>query len=395
MDAPPSVEMAASPRVLASREEAGPASSGNPARIAFAMDEIASELGADGVASVGAGGGQNGDSNTSQLVERIIHEYVIERRSTPKIARRVQLSPATVQSRLRSAGVELRPPGPGKVSRSELEATRDSVVAEYLAGRSTYAIAEDRPISQATVCQILHDASVEMRLPGRGRLTESEREQLAKVVASEYPEHSLDKLAERHHRSVTGVVGLLDLAGVSRCAPGPRRKLPEPEERKCLWTECRRPFRPRPKDVARDRGNFCSPRCWAKHRAHRGLHGVRAFVHDGWSREKRQHWEHRWNGYQGAPYAAVNAAKKGEKAALETIDLALKAVQVKPDLDRRQLIEALMKARDPNALLDPDGRRRSRRDPEYRKARKVIERQLDRGFKLRGSPRELTPLFAR
>jgi hypothetical protein len=87
--------------------------------------------------------------------------------------------------------------------------------------------------------------------------------------------------------------------------------------------------------------------------------------------------------------------KKGEAKAREVATAALQLLERKPDLTRTEALDALIFCFEgKDAVKLPDGRRRQGRDPEYRKARRRVERSLQHGFEVLGRPEELALLLA-
>jgi hypothetical protein len=87
--------------------------------------------------------------------------------------------------------------------------------------------------------------------------------------------------------------------------------------------------------------------------------------------------------------------KKGEAKAREVATAALQLLERKPDIRRRDALDALVVYFEGNhAVKFSDGRRRPGRDPEYRKARRRVERSLQHGFEVLGRPEELALLLA-
>jgi hypothetical protein len=86
--------------------------------------------------------------------------------------------------------------------------------------------------------------------------------------------------------------------------------------------------------------------------------------------------------------------RKGESAAREAAEYALKALEWKPDLDKRDLFDLLIlqfEGRD--CIATPDGARRPGRDPVYHNARLRVLNRLRRGFELLDRPAVLKPFI--
>jgi hypothetical protein len=82
--------------------------------------------------------------------------------------------------------------------------------------------------------------------------------------------------------------------------------------------------------------------------------------------------------------------KKGEAKAREVATAALQLLERKPDIRRRDALDALVVCFEgKHAVKLSDGQRRRGRDPEYRKARRKVERSLQHGFEVLGQPDEL------
>jgi DNA-binding CsgD family transcriptional regulator len=344
-----------------------------------------------------------------RLAERrraIARLYVEERRNAPEIAERLGFSEATVLADLDRAGVPRRPPGRRALTLLERRAEAELAASLYRRGASQADIASQLGISERTVQRYLRELGVEIRPPGRKPLYPRPEPRLCEcgcgnVVSWAKPSeaaHGRGRYVSREHRAAA------------------ERVYPEPGERVCKNPRCGKRFRPAPEHAARSEtvARFCSAQCYrtSDHFANLG----RERLSDAWARgiglargaaartrddgtpwfggRTRQKLLGRWNGWRGGAAGAEGGHKKGEAAALRTIDLALRAVAKRPNLTRRQLIELLiLNLEGREAIYAPDGSRRSRRDdPVYRGARKRIERRLERGFTLRGSPDELAPL---
>jgi hypothetical protein len=85
--------------------------------------------------------------------------------------------------------------------------------------------------------------------------------------------------------------------------------------------------------------------------------------------------------------------EKGKREAESMFELARLALEQRPELTRRELIETLMRQREGRDAVFTSGKRRSTRDPIYRAAYKRVDRRLRRGFTLAGEPREIRHLI--
>lgn len=92
--------------------------------------------------------------------------------------------------------------------------------------------------------------------------------------------------------------------------------------------------------------------------------------------------------------ASSGGKKKGGKAAFEALELAREAIQKKPTLSKRGVMDYVaVKLYGPTAIMLPSGARRPAADADYQMYRVRVKRRLERACRDEGVPPELAHLF--
>jgi DNA-binding CsgD family transcriptional regulator len=153
---------------------------------------------------------------TEETAEHWAKEYLAGK-STYQIAEDWGVTHTTVRTHLKDLGIELRARGQQQITTEEIA---EHWAKEYLAGKNTYQIAKEWGVTHTTVRVYLKDLGIELRARGAQQITTKE---IAQHWASEYRAgKTTTEIAEEWGVSDVTVGRHLRNLGVKLRARGPR-----------------------------------------------------------------------------------------------------------------------------------------------------------------------------